>query len=208
MLLARTSGMYKGFLASATRRLRQRLTIITGVWKHGTSFTGFGTTTLWRVLATGAVAYLWSANNTTLRIAYDCVNISKGRKNHGSSLRFEEKGPWAYLSMKSVLGKRSTARSLTTPNHTSMNIMPIWRCNKMTPSDLVCCSLAFLNFWKSWHPMRDDQVGCTKYFYIKFGLASMSITYLSLFTLCACRPTLEYVLVCSCKQDYFHALQF
>lgn len=179
---------------SMTKTHEQELVIITEVYEHGANVTGLVATKLWRVSSAGGVACSWSVDDAVFRVFDDSINMSMGRKCHGTSLCSAGKSLCTYSSVNYEPSRTSTAKSSTIPNQTRMRGSPIWNCRKTTLSNLIRCLFALLSFIKSRYIICEDQVGFKKDLFIKFVPALVSLRHFIVIMLCAYTPTLSCVL--------------
>lgn len=77
------------------------------------------------------------------------------------------------LSMNDLPNNRSTARLLTSSNHTCMCRFSVCKCNRIIPPELVGRCFALLSFKKFWRITCDVQAGCKNNLLGMFGLASV-----------------------------------
>lgn len=170
------------------------LVTINGMFEHGVSVTDLAPTTLWRGSTAGAIPYSWAVGITALREFDNAISTSSNRGCHCTSLHSAESIFWTYLSIIDVPKRRSTARSLITPNETSMHRLSIWRCKKINLSGPNGCLFALLNFTDSRPSMCRAQVGCKNDSSTKFMSVPLSMRDLTICSSGGCMTSMTNIL--------------
>lgn len=122
-----------------------------GMCTCGSSVNVSATNTLWKVSSAKNAEECWSLVYSAI-IAFVVLVVGTivltDLECQGASLNYAGKPSWTYLSTNNVFSNKQTTRVSTAPNHTRRRKLPICRCNWITPSELILCLFALLNFRK------------------------------------------------------------